>query len=1327
MADKIEIPENKYGLDKEETSPLSSSGISSPLTNTDLQFDDPTANQNYKVPNINFNQGGTGSSEMKIDENFDSKSYIKNLVADSFGQVVEKSQDPYSYQKSYAFNPETDERQNQNFERYYSHSSFNKLGFNPWSDNEARYDEFGSKLGDVQRAVKSGARLLYTGFTSPLRSYADLFQGNPQGLDYTSAQEMSHLNTVGASSKGGATGFVSNLFVNSGYTVGLIGELVLEDIALGALAPETGGGSLAVAGTRTFNAAKNLGNYFNGVKGLSRAMENLKNFSVAATAYKAFKATGKFLNPLENSVEAIRAINASENITNLAKASKTAGAFYRDLRSANLVLAESKMEGAATAEETRKNLIDKYYAENGKSPDIDELNRINQVANDAGDNTMYANIPAIYLTNKLVFDNMFKRFKNMDDFVTKYRTKIGFEKGKGFEVAEENLKTAMKGLLKPKMYGKVALNYFKGNLAEGLQESVQEVISGAAKDYYTNLYKNPSIQCLDYSVSEAVSDNITKQFTGQGFETFASGFFMGGLIGVGGRIGTVAKEQLLKIKDKDRYAAYQEKKKTYAQNQVDKLNELYKDPLKYFGSGILNYANASQEAEGQNLSSVAGDNKVWQDWNDQSVWSHITTALDTNTFDVFMNHIDDIKTMNNEAIKEAYGVNAQEVLSKINKIKQRAEDLKDAYNHWNEKAPNPFDPSKYKKDSSEYNTQAISYYAWNQAKNHAIWYNHSFDRNQKRIESIVGEILNNLPIAETSSNDFKVLVDPNLLRKEVSTLKKEISSLKEVLDIPGSKKDLKYKEKKLSLLKNYRDALEDFFVGQVMETSPESDTEDVAALLQRSPEKLKKIYEEHVKHIASENKGNLINKNKTDDIFEKILDVHRIAQDNVNLSSTINILADPAGFHEYYDRLNKIMSDLYNDRSVQIENSVKETQARIETNTLLNTLYKRGFVVDAKDLENLIEKNELPDHFYDVASKQVVTKDVPQYDIFELIVRDYINAKEGKLVETPVTEEKKSEIKLMYQGRESVELDARNYDYWTESEAEAKDYGSVLRAAYIDTTGFLKRKDNEDEYQAMRSEFEKQTGKIFDILDNTPEGLVTQAEFFDFLKAKGYKGLDHTGWEDNKYVVTFDPSSVKDKAPEVKNETKAEVIGKNVSFDVMDRLSKIKTGKELELLERELVGKLEDFDEASKLGLNSTILTELVEAKKFELGNVFDFEDIKVGNVVMMVDPRYGLMVVKDKNKNGLKLYKLGESENTLLTVKKHEAAKNIKYKYDENMQDILTEGLNSDEKDKANTNKKNSDNLMSDVTMLKKLQDDAKKEGVEKVDKDFFNNLGCK
>ena len=116
------------------------------------------------------------------------------------------------------------------------------------------------------------------------------------------------------------------------------------------------------------------------------------------------------------------------------------------------------------------------------------------------------------------------------------------------------------------------------------------------------------------------------------------------------------------------------------------------------------------------------------------------------------------------------------------------------------------------------------------------------------------------------------------------------------------------------------------------------------------------------------------------------------------------------------------------------------------------------------------------------------------------------------------TTQPSTNVKKVYQGYDK--LDNREFNYFTEEESEAKDYGANVREVELDTTGFLKI-DNKDEYYNEVNEFSKISGIRFDILNNSKTGLENQAAFFNFLKSKGYKGLDMLGGVDSKYAVSF--------------------------------------------------------------------------------------------------------------------------------------------------------------------------------------------------------------
>ncbi len=61
-----------------------------------------------------------------------------------------------------------------NFDRYYSHGNFNKLGFSPFRDNEKIYNNNSTWGQDFVRASKQYPTLMGTGFTSVLKNWGSL-------------------------------------------------------------------------------------------------------------------------------------------------------------------------------------------------------------------------------------------------------------------------------------------------------------------------------------------------------------------------------------------------------------------------------------------------------------------------------------------------------------------------------------------------------------------------------------------------------------------------------------------------------------------------------------------------------------------------------------------------------------------------------------------------------------------------------------------------------------------------------------------------------------------------------------------------------------------------------------------------------------------------------------------------------------------------------------------------------------------------------------------------------------------------------------------------
>ena len=805
--------------------------------------------------------------------------------------IAQSSQNPYAELSPFAFDPKSTTDLNKNYERYYSHPSFRQLGFNPWSDNESLYNEKGSGAGDVWRAVEAGRKMISTGFKSPIRSYADIFAGEALSGDESSAKEMQYYNTVGSSSRGGAGGFISNLAVNSGFSIGFIGEAIAEQAVLTALTAFTRGGTAELQAVRAAKTAKDFGQYAQVIEGLSDASKAISEYPAAKAAWDGFKKVGKFFNPLSNTASAL---DASKNLSGLARLSQTAGGFFRDVSAANFTLAEAKVEGATTTMDMEEELIRDFKNKHeGRAPSFDELFQIKEAAQTAGDKTLAFNIPAIYLTNKLTFAPLFNSFTKSSEYIL--RNGVRFLEKEGEGLVEATLLRRTANALKPKNLWKFPLTYFAGNVSEGVQEVTQDIVSGASKEYYSNLYKTSVNKGLTFAQAEnqnyggggwdAISNNAKNQFSGRGFETFASGFFMGGLIKVAALPITAARLG---------FSEYRKTKNEYTARALESGNAIYNDPLKWFAPQTLNYSSTAEGVQSQTEAENEGNQKMWGDFEDQNTWSHLTTALDTGTYDILLDKLRKIKTMTPESITEAYGQDGQAVLSKIDKIVDRAENLKKNYEKWNERASNPFNPKAFEKDTPEYNKEALSFIAWEAAKKTAIFQDYSFTRNAQRIDAVAKDILQTPEFKNFNPSDVSLLFDPRGLRNELGLLNNEI----EVLDnsiVPGDRAVLRQRQTKRDRLVDFQTRLQNYYVTQQLENMSKEEKEahpEIVAKLQ-SPEfkkttqdQLKAAYEKYINHLGIQvGVIHATGRPTLDDSFQQLLDIHELKPRKSSFSS----------------------------------------------------------------------------------------------------------------------------------------------------------------------------------------------------------------------------------------------------------------------------------------------------------------------------------------------------------------------------------------------------------------------------------------------------------
>ena len=122
-----------------------------------------------------------------------------------------------------------------NFDRYYHSPNFAQLGFHPYADNESQYNQVSSWWDENARARSQYWNVFGTGFLSTYNSLSDLGSGNFFRPDPYEAEAYADAMRIGNSTQEGTGAFFNNLMLNSAYTVGIMANIALEELAMAGL------------------------------------------------------------------------------------------------------------------------------------------------------------------------------------------------------------------------------------------------------------------------------------------------------------------------------------------------------------------------------------------------------------------------------------------------------------------------------------------------------------------------------------------------------------------------------------------------------------------------------------------------------------------------------------------------------------------------------------------------------------------------------------------------------------------------------------------------------------------------------------------------------------------------------------------------------------------------------------------------------------------------------------------------------------------------------------------------------------------------------------
>ena len=1239
---------------------------------------------------------------------------LKEFGNEGILKAQEGSRDPIQRARVVEF-----DAKKSNIDRYlgYGKSTFNRVGFTPFIDNEKIFNEKTTIFNDLGRMSAVFGSLAYEGAVGGYRSMGSVLSGDDFfSPDDKTAEGFDKANAIGMSSRGGIGGFANNFILNSAYTVGIGVSILAEEMAMAGLEALTVGGATPLVAARTAMNMERLskafklnavGNVFKGSVQLAKSLGKVGDAKDFYTAIKAGSSTlGKgvfnFVNPLSRTTQDLadlaRGSASVRNLSNFAKMKQTFGSFYRDVRDANLALSESKLEGGSAKREEADRLLYEYEQKNGKPAEGKDLEDIYKHAEDVGYGVTAVNFPIIYATNRVTFDGLFKfrGFKSLDNLTkeaTLLEKGITFKKGVGFtdDAAAGFVGGIGKKLTSPKYYagqfGKF-INYTKRNLAEGLQENAQNVVSQSVKDYYKGIYEDGTMGSFEYGSGLAWNAIKKEATSAQGAETFASGFLMGGLMGVGQNVFLNKVPNIYyQLNDPIKYAEYKAAKAESKANAIAGLNDMYNNPLKYFNSKKESAVIQKRAADTMNIAEENGDAKTFQDAKDLKTFDHVFTSLDNGTFDNLINSYSELKKLDNNELADFLGIAKTEKASeKLDEIVSRAKEIKNRYEVVNNQFTNPFNPKAYKAGTPEFVAEAIAYKAFEQAKRAGIASQHSFDRSLERMTKVYSDLVSDKPVAKASNSDLSVLFNIDDIKTEIASLKKEISGY--VDPTPEQKKLIKQKTSKLESLRDYRDKLTNH-LSSLDKVETEENGQLKIQFSEDTTQALRTSYENYLKHLASVNNDYIFNE-KIDDSFAKVLDYYSLNKDSKEHNKAVNTLLDPTNLYKLAKTISDQYTELWNNKQESKEVRVGKANRRLEISELLKTLSAQGIMISPEQLENFVNNNVRPTVFLDAATGQPLDPASEKAVLAADIMKIDEAIQEEEPVQEPVVEQPTVTP-------EPVVIEPAPTAPVKKAEELPADLEAQLRTAY---DNYVLSSDSDitfENYIATSS---------------------TAARIKNAYNAK------------KEQAPTPETTIVEEEVTPEKVETVSEETGVKKAQDILNSVSSIKDLPNLNSVNgNPFTFKLLDL--ISNGEITSKEVADMVEKRRQELTENLTINDIKTGDIVIFVDGRKG--VVKTINKNGITVKPFNSKSKTLETIPANLISKKIKMVESGKIaavEEVVKVEVAPENKPEVEASKDSVDSFTSDASRVKNaINDVMANTGTDNSNniQNIIDNLGCK
>ena len=842
--------------------------------------------------------------------------------------------------------------------RYISFGSetFGNHGYDPTRDNSTLYNANTHWSKDLSRA--------YTG----MLKLAGVGARDTFAFGVTQNKETAHkdfekiMNTYG-STRGGNAGFIANTGLSAGYTVGIMGAIAAEEIAIGLT---TGGlgwlSAPAEAGRGVFLASRGLEKadaFIAGYGNIARGMKKMSDIKVARAAKGGgdswMKAFGKQLMPMGETGAFLRGTDALSAMNKYQHAFMGAASLAKDARKVHMTMAESRLEANMKSDEVRTELYSDWYKNNeGEMPD-DVRADFNKQSMDVYRNVYTANAGLIYVTNAITFNSMFRSMRLTN-------TMFGLSQAGKFSVS--GLKKAGQDILVEAVHGGVK-NWSKKQLSqlsyksvakwaltssmEGFQEVGQDLISSAAEKYVLG----------DKKLQGSYFDSLYASLGDMQLHSFASGMLMGTFASPVGLAISQTNKFVLgggsnAVFNRGKYESEKAKQRNKADEMASVLTAYLRETGTYLdeaGKPVFELAKAEARMV---EAAKSNDRKYFEDNRAEAYRIGMHKIIEAGLEKEFIKHLKSLSGYTAAELNEfaqrqdITEDNKGEFLDKVNKKISAIKSYKKNYDAAQTEV-NPINLQLLQADDPELNVKRRIHRAFEDLRRESVFNMEKLDDYKSRMDGLSTAMTKDNSITST---ELMTLLDEKSLDEEIQSLQFSVNANKSY-DV--NKGDMFFDQLRLDSLKAYKKALRTY--KGLDESGP------IPAI-----EKVHSDMFEAFNGLINSRKGvketpqsRVMNRRK----FDQFWDYLNMGAEREELQSYVNTMMDPTFAGEALSKQNEALKLLEDNMEVHIKESLQAFIDNKDANIVLDELLKENMFFNNDEVDDLIKKGIMPSAFFD--------------------------------------------------------------------------------------------------------------------------------------------------------------------------------------------------------------------------------------------------------------------------------------------------------------------------------------------------------------------------